>query len=325
MHADHAGGELVTATEAAAAHHGDGHGGVDLVGEGLELHVGAAAHHAAAADQQRLPGAVDHLHQLVDVIVIRLRSLEVQRGALHQHSQTAAHAVIPAAQGQVIAHSGGDVLGNVDQHRAGPAAAGDGEGLAHRVGQILHPANQVIALGDGHGHAGDVHLLEGVLADEVGGHVAGDAHDGRGIHVGGGDAGDQIGAAGAGGGEAHAHLAGGTGVAVRGVARALLVGGQDVPDLFPVAVQLVVNVQDGAARVAENCIDTLFEQAFHQNFCAGHLHDLSLLVQLQRYAVKNACRLKVRPQALRTSHFRTSGFRPKNFRSPAQNAWHCRA
>ena len=58
--------------------------------------------------------------------------------------------------------------------------------------------------------------------------VAGDEHHGGGVHIGGGDAGDQVGGAGAGGGEAHAHLAGGAGIAVGGVGSALLVGGEDV-------------------------------------------------------------------------------------------------
>ena len=80
--------------------------------------------------------------------------------------------------------------------------------------------------------------MEGVLANEVLAHVAGDEHHGRGVIISGGNAGDQIGGAGTGGGEAHPYLAGGPGVAVGGVGSALLVGGEVVVNLFTVAVEL---------------------------------------------------------------------------------------
>src|SRR5699024_2395663 len=113
----------------------------------------------------------------------------------------------------------------VDQHRAGPAGGRHGEGLPHHVRDLVRRADEEGGLGDGHGDAGGVHLLEGVPAQQVLPHVAGDEHHGGGVQVGGGDAGGQVGGAGAGGGEAHAHLSGGAGIAVCGVGGALLVGG----------------------------------------------------------------------------------------------------
>src|SRR5699024_22880 len=142
---------------------------------------------------------------------------------------------------------------------------GDGKGFPDHVGQIGGPADQVVTLGDGHGDAGDVHLLEGVLANETLAHVDGDKDNGGGVHIGGGDAGGQVGGAGAGSGKAYAHLAGRAGVAVGGMGGALLMGRQDVTDLVlvPVELQLVVNIQNGAARVTEYGIHTLFQQTFH--------------------------------------------------------------
>ena len=198
-------------------------------------------------------------------------------------------------QGQVLvfALDCGDVFGNIHQHWAGPAGAGDGKRLPDDVGQLVHVLHQEITLGNGHGDAGDVYLLEGVLADEVFADVAGDKHNRGGVVVGGGDAGDQVGGAGAGGGEAHPHLSRGPGVAVGGMGRALLVGGEVVADFFAVAVELefVVNVQDGAAGVAEHRVHALLQQALHHDLGPSHQHVGNLL----QYK-------KAQPRPHRTSH-----------------------
>ena len=52
----------------------------------------------------------------------------------------------------------------------------------------------------------------------------------------------------------------------------LLVGGQDMGDLVFIVVKLIVEVEDGAAGITEDGVDMLFEQAFHQDLGAGHLH-----------------------------------------------------
>ena len=68
------------------------------------------------------------------------------------------------------------VLGDVDQHRPGPARGGDVEGLVQDAGEVAHVLDQDVVLG---GRAGDpdrVAFLEGVGADQVGGHLAGDHH-----------------------------------------------------------------------------------------------------------------------------------------------------
>ena len=174
-----------------------------------------------------------------------------------------------------FADRGGDVLGDVHQHGAFAAALGDAEGGAHGVGQVLHVAHREIVLGDGHGDALDVGLLEGIPAQLGGGHVAGESHHGHAVHVGGGDAGDQIGGAGAAGGQHHAGAAGGPGVAVRRVAGALLVGGEDVAHTVGIAVQLIVQIQHGAAGIAEDGVHPLLHQHLHENLRASEFHSLS--------------------------------------------------
>ena len=131
-------------------------------------------------------------------------------------------------------------------------------------------------LGNGERHAGDVHLLEAVCADGGAGHVAGDGHERHGVQVGGGDAGNQIGGTGAGGGDDHANLAGGTGVAVGGVSRALLVSGQHMAKLALVFIKGIVNVDDLTAGIAKNHVHTLLNQGTNENIRTGKNHKIIL-------------------------------------------------
>ena len=74
------------------------------------------------------------------------------------------------------------VLGDVDDDGAGPAGAGDVEGFVQDAGEIVDVLHQPVVLGAGPRDADRVALLEGVVADQVRGYLAGDADDGNGIH-----------------------------------------------------------------------------------------------------------------------------------------------
>ena len=117
-------------------------------------------------------------------------------------------------------------------------------------------ADEVVVLGHRQGDAVDVDLLEGVLADQRGGNVAGDGHDRDRIELGRGDARDEVRRAGSGRPHADPDLARDPGVAVGGVGAALLVADEDVAELGMVAED-VVERQDDAARVAEEDVDAL--------------------------------------------------------------------
>ena len=275
VHADHAGKEGVVARAGAAAHDGGGHRGVQPLKELAELgHRAPGADHAAAHQDQGLSGLLNHVQQLLDVAVVGLGGAQVVGGPAEHGGQAAVLAVLAGGQVLVLRLLVCNVFENINQHRAGAAGAGDGKGLPDHVGQVLRPADQVVALGDGHGDAGDIHLLEGVLADKVLRHVDRDEHHGGGVVVGGGDAGGQVGGAGTAGGKAHAHLSGGAGVSVGGVGGPLLMGGQNMVNLLLVSVklQLIVDVQNGAAGIAEYGVHPLLQQAFHQNLRGFHLH-----------------------------------------------------
>ncbi len=124
-----------------------------------------------------------------------------------------------------------DILGKVDQHRAGTTGTGDIERLTDNARDVLGVTHQEAVLGDRPGDADHVHLLKGIVADQRGGHLAGDDHHRDRIHVGGGDAGHGVGGAGARSGDGHPHLTGCPGVAVGRMGAALLVAGQDMADL----------------------------------------------------------------------------------------------
>ena len=155
-----------------------------------------------------------------------------------------------------------DVLGQVDEHRAGPALAGDAEGLGHDVRQVVGRADQEAVLDDRHEDAEHVHLLEGVGAQRAARHLSGDGHDRHRVEMRVGDAGEQVGGPGSRRGHADADPAGGAGVAVGGQGRALLVAHQDVPQAR--AEQRVVDRHDGAAGVAEDDVDALVLERFDE-------------------------------------------------------------
>ncbi len=123
-------------------------------------------------------------------------------------------------------------------------------------------------LHDGPGNTDHVRFLEGVLADQVALHLAGQHHHGNRIHVGGGNTGDGIGGAGAGGDQHHAGLAGGTGIAVRRMGRRLFMAHQYVGHLA-VLEQGVVYVQNRATGIAENVLYTFVFQSAGDHFAAG--------------------------------------------------------
>jgi len=106
-------------------------------------------------------------------------------------------------------------------------------------------------LGDWHGDADDVGLLEGVRSHRGGEDLAGDREQRDRVHVGVRYGGDQVGGAGAAGGDGDADAAGRGGIALGRVAGALFVAHQDVANLG-LRHELVVERNDGAAGDAED-------------------------------------------------------------------------
>ena len=108
-------------------------------------------------------------------------------------------------------------------------------------------------------------------------HVAGEGHHGHRVHIGRGNAGDQIGGTRAAGSQHHAGAAGGAGIAVCRVGRALLVGGEHMGDAVRIFVQLIVKVQHCAAGITKKGVHALLAEDLHKNLRTIQLHGEFLL------------------------------------------------
>ena len=150
----------------------------------------------------------------------------------------------------------------------GPPGRGDVEGLVDVLGDLARVGDLEGVLDEGQRRAEDVGLLEAVGADQLGAHLAGD-EDGRDrVQHRVGDRRDQVGRAGAGGGEGDPDPARGLGVALGGVAAALLVADLDVAEVG--VDERVVGRQVGPAGDPEDVLDALGLERFHQCVCGSH-------------------------------------------------------
>ena len=152
----------------------------------------------------------------------------------------------------------------------GTPRSGDVKRLVQDARQILDPLHEIIVLGAMAGDAGRVAFLEGVGADQMRRHLAGDADKRDRIHQRVGEAGHRICRAGPGGNKQHADLAGRTRITFRRMSRALLVADEDVPDRI-LMKDRVVDRQNGAAGIAEYDVDALILQGFDHHFGTAQL------------------------------------------------------
>ena len=135
VHTDHAGEQPVIAGAGAAAHDGGGNRGVEPLDKGAELgHSSLGADDPAAHQHQGLPGPLNEIQQGLNVPRVGSGRLEIVAGPAEHGPQPAVVGVLVEGEGLVMGLGGGDVLGDVHQHGAGAAGAGDGEGLPQHVG-----------------------------------------------------------------------------------------------------------------------------------------------------------------------------------------------
>ena len=132
-------------------------------------------------------------------------------------------------------------------------------------------------LGNGHRDALNVGFLKAVLAKARRGYVAGEGHHGHRVHIGCGNAGDQIGGTRAAGGQHHTGAAGGTGITVCRVGRALFMCRQHMGDAVRIFVQLIVKVQHCAAGITKKGVHALLAEDLHKNLRTIQLHGEFLL------------------------------------------------
>ncbi|CAH2600075.1 protein of unknown function [Rhodovastum atsumiense] len=256
VHAQHAQELRIGGREGAESHQRAGAGEAGLAHELRQRLGGARAgiDHAAAGVDHRPLGCLQHRHGAGDLGLVRLGLRPV--GAVRRLGR----ALVRGLADQ-------DVLRQVDHHRAGPAAAGDVERLVDGAGEVARTLDQIIVLGGGAGDAGGVGFLEGVVADQVRRHLAGEADDGNAVQQRIHQSGHRIGGARAAGHQHHAHLAGGAGIALGGVHGRLFMAHQDVADGV-LLEQRIVDRQDRSAGVTEYDLYTLILERTQENLGA---------------------------------------------------------
>ena len=150
--------------ERATGHEGGDHGRAGLVGEVEELGGGLGLDHTAADVEHRATRLADQAGGLPDLLGVRPggRPVAGQSGLDR-----------PAEGGLGLQ----DVLGQVDQDRAGTPGGGDVERLGDRPRDVRRVGDQHVVLGDRQRDAADVGFLERVGADELAAHLPRDRDD----------------------------------------------------------------------------------------------------------------------------------------------------
>ena len=176
-----------------------------------------------------------------------------------------------------------DVLRDIDEHGARPSRRRDVRRLANRQRDFARVHDEIVVFGDRLRDAGDIRLLEAVLAEERARHVAGQGKDGRAVHPGGADAGNEVRRAGPAGPEAEPHPAAGAGVAVRHVGCALFVPAEDMSHPRELG-ERVVEREDNAAGIPEHRVHAFALERLQHHLSASHArHKTGSFLRSQRF------------------------------------------
>ena len=155
--------------------------------------------HELAQDLARLGAGVDHAAARVEhrPLGVRHQVHGLAHGGLVGLDARLIGLVRDVGRADVVAGRELDVLGHIDDDGTGTAGLGHVERLVQHAREVVDVLDQPVVLRARARDADGVALLEGVVADQVRRHLAGDAHDGNGIHERVGEAGDRVRRAGA--------------------------------------------------------------------------------------------------------------------------------
>ncbi len=258
VHARHAEVLLVGGGVAAQTHQGVGDRHAQLAHQLGQRRSGVGQDHATAGVNHRALGFEQQLERFLDLALMAF-----------DHRVVRPH--LDRLRVVILGALGGDVLGDVYQHRARPAGLGQMEGLFDGGGDVRRVLDQEVVFDTGARDAHGVDFLEGVLADGGGRHLAADDHHRDRVAVGRGDAGDGIGCTRAGGYQGDADGFRRARVGIGRVNGSLLVAYQDVTYLL-LLEQRVINEKHCTARIAEHIVDLFFLQAPDYNFRPSQDH-----------------------------------------------------
>ena len=287
VHAHHAQPFGTRGREGAQAHQGRGHGETGQVHQLAQQLAGfrPGIDDAAAGIEDGALRRRHHLHRAHDG-----RQVGIGLGLVG--------AVMHRLRAHVSAGLELHVLGNVHDHGAGAAGGGDLECLMDHAGQIAHLLHQPVVLGAGPGNADRIAFLEGIGADQMRRHLAGQHHQRNGIHQRIGKTGHGIGGAGTRRDQHNAGLAGGAGIAFGGMHGALFVAHQHMGDAFHLE-QRVIDGQHRAAGITEDVGDALILQRADHHLRTGHGGDHGIRRGLRRQSLRGIVLVHARNSRIR--------------------------
>ena len=267
VHAGHAQAPLVVVGERAARHQGGDHGEAGELDQLAQRLGGACLQDAAAGVDHRALRLAHEPGGVLDLLGVALGGGLVA-GEVDRLGPVPVHRLV------------GDVLGHVDEHRAGTAGGRHVERLPHHPRDVGGVGDEPVVLGDRHGDADGVGFLERVGADHRVRHLPGHDDQGDAVHVGVAQRRDDVGRRRAARDHGHARAPGGVGVPLRHVPGALLVAHEDVADRR--VDERVVDREDRTAGKAEHDLGVFHLEALDERLGAGELHGECFLVGLWR-------------------------------------------
>ena len=260
VHAEPAQRERMRLGKTADAHERGRHGDVRGLGELLEFRRRAAGDDAAADIEHGALGLLDEADDFVERDVV---GFQVGLGVAAQTFLDLGERRPDGLRLDLL-----DVLGEINDDRAGASRLRDVKGFLHDARNIVDVRDEITVLHDGQRQADHVRFLKRAAANHGLRDLAGDGDERTGIHVGVGDGGDEIRRAGAAGAHAHAGLAGDARIAFGGETAALLVARENSADLG--VRERLVDFHARAAGIGEDDLDVLAFKRLDKDVAAEH-------------------------------------------------------
>ena len=264
VHTGHPEVQRVAVRERSSCHQRGDHGDLGEFGQFPERLGGASLEDAAPDIEHRALAGQEEFGCLLDHLWVPLGDRPIT-GERVRHL---------GVRGPVPVHGVGEnVLGDVDQHRAGATRACEVEGLTDHQGEVLGAHHQFVVLGDAAGDADGVALLERVGADRCGGHLTGDANHRNRVHERIAQRRDHVGGCWPRCDHRNPGTARDVGVSLSHVAGTLFVAHEDVTNRG--IEKRVVRGQDAAAGQAEHDLDVLHLERLDERLGSGQFHGTS--------------------------------------------------